>query len=99
MDAIRNVLVGNTCLKADTVLHSVYSLLHDLGLGTRRFLNGEFPDEFVIEPVDETLSGCPLEVYVELLVRLRRIQSEISACSVIVNDCKSLPRNTTKEPQ
>jgi hypothetical protein len=98
MSAIRAVLVGNICLKADIVLHEVYSLLHELGLGTRRFLNGEYPDDFVVQAVDETLTGCPLEVYVELLVRLRRIQSEISVCSVLVNEVKSLPRNTTKEP-
>lgn len=98
MSMIQTVLVGNTCIKADTILHSVYALLDDIGLGSRRFLRGEFPEDFVLESVDEALLGCPLEVWVELLVRLRRIQSEISACSALVSEAKSFPRNTTKEP-
>ncbi len=94
--------VGLACLKADTVLHLVYNLVDSIGLGRRRFLQGDKSDSrlnWVLEEVLETSPELSQKDWAELVERLRRVHGELSKCESLIARVKAFPRNTTKEPQ
>lgn len=97
----KTLILTLTAVRGDGALQDLQELLHDIGLGCRRSLNGDLPDTLIVEEMKDACArlGLTNDELVAILKCLREAHGEISKCrEVIWSRGQSFSRNTTKEP-